>query len=198
MPDIVLASASETRKAMLQAAGVTARAIPANIDETAVLESLRSSNASPRDCADTLAELKAVKVSRAHPGHYVLGADQILECAGAIFEKAATRSGARDALKTLRGREHTLYSAAVLAWDGAPIWRHVSQARLRMRAFSDEFLEWYLAKAGPVLTASVGAYAIEGLGAQLIERIEGDAFTIQGLPLLPLLEVLRANGVVME
>jgi septum formation protein len=195
---LILASESASRKAMLTAAGVPFTAMAAHVDETAILDSMWAENAKPRDIADALAELKALKVSRKAPGAFVLGGDQVLECAGRLFEKAKSVERARETLVALRGKRHRLISAAVIARDGAAIWRHADEATLTMRDFTDEFLDQYIETAGTILTSSVGAYALEGLGIQLFSQIRGDSFTIQGLPLLPVLEALRTQGVIAE
>jgi septum formation protein len=193
---LILASESASRKAMLTAAGVPFTAVAAYIDETAILESMQAEGASPRNIADALAELKAVKISRNHPGALVLGGDQMLDCEGRLFEKAGTPAQARETLVTLRGKRHRLTSAAVIARDGAAIWRHVDEAHLTMRNFSDDFLESYVVAAGSILTSSVGAYALEGLGLQLFSKIQGDSFTIRGMPLMQILEALRLQGAI--
>ncbi len=166
---------------------------PARVDEEAAKASLRTQGLAPRGQADALAELKAVSVSQRAPG-FVIGADQMLALDGEVFDKPADLAEARAHLLRLRGRRHELVTALVIAVDGAPIWRHVETPRLEMRDFSDDFLESYLERAGARLCASVGAYQLEGLGAQLFERIEGDYFSILGLPLLPLLAFLREHG----
>jgi septum formation protein len=188
---LILASESESRKRMLAHAHVPFTAMPAHIDETAILDSMKAEGVKPRDIADALAETKALKISRSHPGALVLGCDQMLECGGELFEKAKTPEAAREVLRKLRGRRHRLISAAVIATGGAPVWRHVDEAELSMRPFTDEFLERYVRDAGTILTSSVGAYALEGLGAQLFAQVRGDAYTIQGMPLVPILEALR-------
>ena len=195
MAAVILASGSATRKAMLRDAGVSFTIDVASIDETSVLESLQAEQAKPRDAADILAEMKAVKVSLKHQGALVIGADQILSLGPKFFEKPNDMASARRQLLELRGQSHILSSAAVVARDGAAIWREVREAKLTMRPFSDAFLDDYLAKAGPAILTSVGGYQVEGLGAQLFSRIDGDHFTILGLPLLPLLDMLRAQGV---
>jgi septum formation protein len=194
MPSVVLASGSATRQAMLRSAGVDFAVDVAAIDETTVLESLQAEGAKPRDAADTLAEMKAVKVSAKHAGALVIGADQILSLGPRFFSKPVDLAAARKQLQDLRGQMHQLTTAVVVARDGSPIWREVREAKLIMRPFSDEFLDDYLAKAGNAVLTSVGAYQIEGLGAQLFSRIDGDHFTILGLPLLPLLDMLRTQG----
>ena len=191
---VVLASASASRRALLSAAGVDVLVDPAHVDEAALKASLAAEGASPAAIAEALAELKAARVSARQAGRLVIGCDQILECGGRSFDKPTDLAAARHQLQDLRGRPHSLYSAAVALRDGARLWHHVGRADLSMRQFSDSFLDFYLAAAGSAATASVGAYQLEGLGAQLFDRIEGDYFTILGLPLLPLLEFLRGQG----
>lgn len=195
---LILASASEARSAMLEAAGVAVRVDPARIDEAAVKAAMIAEAAPPRDLADSLAELKAQRVSARWPGALVLGADQVLVAEGRIYDKPGDLDGARSQLRALRGQTHWLLSAAVIALDGAAIWRHVGQARLAMRPFTDAFLEDYLARAGAAVLGSVGGYRLEGLGAQLFARVEGDYFTVLGLPLLEVLGFLRARGEIPE
>ena len=191
---VVLASASTARAALLRAAGVAAAVDAAAIDEAEVKASLRSVQASAANMAQTLAELKAQRVSLRHPGALVVGADQILECDGHIFDKPAELSEARRQLLALRGRHHQLWSAVVLVRDGQRLWHHVGRADLLMREFSERFLDDYLRSAGDAALSSVGSYQIEGLGLQLFAGVDGDYFTILGLPLLPLLDILREQG----
>jgi len=198
MTALILASASPARAALLAAAGIDAEIAPARIDETAIKQAMLAANAPPRDLADSLAELKALRISARRPGRLVLGADQVLVCEGQVFDKTPDRAAARAQLLALRGRTHQLLSAAVIALDGAPLWRHVGTARLTMRPFSETFLEEYLDRIGDLAMSSVGCYHLEGLGAQLFTRVEGDYFTVLGLPLLELLGFLRARGVLTE
>jgi septum formation protein len=180
---------------MLQAAGVSIEVVPARVDESELKIALRGQGADPAEVAVALAELKALRVSRGHPGRLVLGADQMLDCDGAWLDKPESPEAARDQLLTLRGRRHRLTSAAVLARDGARIWHHTAAGHLTMRGFTEAFLDGYLAEAGAGVLGSVGAYQLEGLGAQMFERIEGDYFVILGLPLLPVLDILREQNV---
>ncbi|MFP3943088.1 MAG: Maf family protein [Alphaproteobacteria bacterium] len=195
-PPLVLASASAVRRRLLEQAGVPFRVRPAGVDEAGVIASLRAEEAAPRHVADLLAELKAVQISRGEAQAFTLGADQVLVLDGELFQKPEDIAGARAHLRRLRGKTHELLTAAVLAREGAPIWRHVAVSKLTMRPFSDEFLESYLARNGEAVLASVGAYFLEEEGVQLFSRIDGDYFSILGLPMLPLLDILRRHGVV--
>jgi septum formation protein len=188
---LILASASTARAEMLRAAGVAIEIIPARVDESELKLSLKQQGADPETAAIALAELKALQVSRSRPGRLVLGADQMLDCDGTWFDKPESRADAGQQLRTLRDKTHRLTSAAVLARDGQRIWHHAAAARLTMRAFTDAFLEGYLDQAGDAVLSSVGAYQLEGVGAQMFRKIDGDFFTILGLPLLPVLDILR-------
>lgn len=193
---IVLASQSPARRAMLDAAGVAHEAMPAHVDEDGVTAGLHAENASPDRIADALAELKAVKISRKLPGVLVLGADSVVVTAdGTLIAKPETRAGAEIQLRQLAGTTHRLISAAVIAENGMPIWRAGGSVRLTMRSLSDAFITQYLDAEGGAVLGCVGCYRIEGLGAQLFTRVEGDQFTVRGLPLLAVLDFLRVRGV---
>ena len=198
MIGLILASQSASRKAMLAAAGVPFVAEAAGVDEESVKLAMQSEGADARRLADALAELKAVKVSRRHPTALVLGCDSTVAAAdGSLIDKAETRAQSAAQLRALAGTTHKLTSAAVVAQGGITVWRHVDTAKLTMRAFSDAFLESYLDAEWPAIGGCVGGYRLEGLGAQLFSRVEGDHFTILGLPLLPLLDWLRVRGVLL-
>ncbi len=195
---VVLASASAVRAELLRRAGVAVAVDPARIDEAAIKESLLAEGAPPRDIADKLAELKALRVGVRHETALVLGADQVLVHRGEILDKPEDLAEARAHLLRLRGQPHELLSAAVIVLQGAPVWRHVGEARLTMRPFSDAFIDRYLQQVGARALTSVGAYQLEDLGAQLFARVDGDYFTVLGLPLLEVLGFLRARGVLPE
>lgn len=188
---LILASGSPFRKAMLVSAGLDVNAVPAEIDERAVEAPLQDSGVSPEDVAVILAEAKALDVSGRRPGALVLGCDQTLSLGDEVFHKPADMEGARGHLLALSGKTHQLNSAAVLVRDGEVLWRHVAIANLTMRKLEPGFIGRHLARVGDKALSSVGAYQIEGEGIQLFEKVEGDYFTIVGLPLLPLLSELR-------
>lgn len=196
---LILASGSVARKSMLTAAGLAFEVIPANVDEDAI----RSLMISESDCVEAadvavvLAVEKALDVARANPDALVIGSDQILARGRRMFSKAATLAEARETLDRLRGHTHELVSAVAIAHGDEVLWQTVDSAELTMRKFSDEFLGLYLEKAGNKILHSVGCYELEGAGIQLFEKIEGDYFTILGMPLLPLLTELRHRGLVM-
>ena len=193
---ILLASASRFRKALLDNAGIAVEAVPAEIDERAVEEAVDRTGVTPADIAQILAEAKAAEVSERYPDAWVVGSDQVLSLDGELLHKAADMGEARRRLLKLSGHTHVLDTGVVLARAGKAVWRHVSTARMTMRPLTPEFVGRYLSQAGSGVLASVGAYQIEGPGIQLFERIEGDHFTIVGLPMLPLLEALRAHGAI--
>ena len=191
---IILASKSAARRAVLTGAGVPFEVAVAGVDEDAVKTAMLAQGATPRDVADALAEIKAVKISAGRPG-FVIGSDQTLEFEGQLYDKAETLEAAAERLKTMRGKPHKLHSAVVVAKDGAPIWREIVSATLTMRDFSDAFLDEYLALEGEEMLGSVGCYRLEGPGAQLFAKIEGDYFAILGLPLMGLLDLFRRHQV---
>jgi septum formation protein len=195
---LVLASASAVRAALLRQAGLEPVLDPARVDEDALKRGMRAEQADAARIAEALAELKAQRVSARRAGDFVIGADQMLHCDGALFDKPENREQARSHLLALHGKTHELVTAVAVVRDGARLWRHTERARLTMRSFSDAFLESYLDEIGAEAIASVGAYQLEGVGAQLFSRIEGDYFSILGLPLLPLLHFLRGHGIVAE
>ena len=198
MTPVILASASTARASLLRGAGVEFEIVPAAVEEDRLKASLRQEGASPRDVADALSELKAVRVSAPRPQAIVVGADQILEYDGEVLNKPKDRAALELQLRRLRGGRHKLVTAAVLAQDGRAFWRHVAETTLWMRNFSEAFLEWYLAQEGENLFGCVGGYRLEGAGVQLFERIEGDYFSILGLPLVPLLAALREQGALLS
>jgi septum formation protein len=174
-------------------AGVAFDADTAPVDEAGIKESFKHEGASTAAAAIAIGEMKALRVSQRRPGRLVVGADQMLDLDGEWFNKPASRAEARDHLIKLRGRAHRLTSAVVVVQDGQRVWHHVSSATMTMRAFTEHFLYDYINREGDKLLSSVGAYRLEGLGVQLFQAIEGDYFTILGLPLLPLLDFLRTR-----
>jgi septum formation protein len=194
MAAVILASASAARMAILKAAGVAFTSRPASIDERAIAAPLLADGHTPAEVASLLADEKALAISREVPSAMVIGADQALDFDGALWSKPASRSAARAQLVRLSGRSHRLESAVSVAEEGRIVWRHVGSATLTMRELSAIEIDRYLATAGDAALASVGAYQIEGPGIQLFARIDGDYFTILGLPLLPLLGFLREEG----
>ncbi|HEY0624208.1 nucleoside triphosphate pyrophosphatase [Sphingomonas sp.] len=191
---IVLASTSASRRAMLTAAGVPHEALPAHVDEDAAKAAMQG--VAPRDLADALAELKALKVSQRVPGTLVLGCDSVVAIEdGTLLDKPADRAEAERHLRLLSGRRHDLYSAAVFAENGRPVWRHVDRARLAVRPLYDKFIAEYLDVEWPAIAGCVGCYRVEGPGVQLFSRMEGSHYTILGMPLLNILDYLRTRGV---
>jgi septum formation protein len=189
---LLLASKSAARLGLLQAAGIPVEVVPAAIDERAI--EARSGLTGPGEIAALLAREKARAVAHVHPDRLVLGADQTLALGDQRFSKPADRAAAREQLRALRGRTHTLHSAVTAVRAGAVLFEHVEAAHLTMRSFSDDFLERYLDTVGEAATASVGGYQLEGAGIQLFERVEGDHSTVLGLPLFALLDWLRRAG----
>ncbi|MBR0659198.1 septum formation protein Maf [Roseomonas oryzicola] len=195
LPRIVLASASTARRAVLEAAGLRFEALPAAVDEAEIKAAAQAEGIPPADAALMLADAKAERIARRDPEALVIGCDQLLVCEGVWFDKPADLPAARAQLQALRGRTHDLVTAVVCHRHGGRVWQHVAVPRMTMRDFSNAFLDAYLAAEGEVLTRSVGAYRLEGLGAQLFARIQGDQPAILGVPLLPLLAFLRQHGV---
>ncbi|MCW3834889.1 Maf family protein [Sphingomonas canadensis] len=192
---LVLASQSASRRAMLDAAGVPHEAMAALVDEQAAKESLLARQVAPRDLADALAELKALKVSARDPAALVLGGDSVVALAdGSLLDKPESRSQARDHLRRMSGATHSIYSAAVIAEGGRPVWRFVDRARLHVRPLSDAFVESYLDVEWPAIAGCVGCFRIEGPGVQLFTHTEGSHFTILGMPLMNILDYLRLRG----
>jgi septum formation protein len=189
---LIVASQSRARQMLLANAGISFDAIPADIDERSVQQN--SGLSTPGEIAGLLAREKAGFVSSKNPGRYVVGADQTLALGNRLFSKPAGRAQAADQLRLLAGHTHELHSAVVVARDGKIVLSDVVVARMTMRRLDESEIETYLDQAGEVVTTSVGAYQLEGLGVHLFERIEGDHFTILGLPLLPLLAFLRGEG----
>jgi septum formation protein len=189
---LILASQSQVRQALLANAGLSCEAVPAAIDERTIQRN--SGLTRGGEIAARLACEKARNVALRQPGRYVIGADQTLECDGRLFNKPEGRAGAAEHLRALSGRTHTLHAGVAIVHDGRSLFENVSAARMTMRELSEEAIEAYLDMAGDAATASVGAYQIEKLGVHLFSRIDGDHFTILGLPLLPLLAFLRGRG----
>lgn len=193
---LLLASGSQTRRAILERAGISVEAVRPAIDEAEVKRALQADGASPFDCAELLAEMKAQRVAARYPGRVIIAADQMLVCNDIWFDKPPDRDHAQAQLLALSGKTHTLISAVVVFINGARTWHHVDSASLTMRPVSHDFVEHYLDSVGDTVFQSVGAYQLEGMGAQLFTRVEGDFFSILGLPLLPLLGYLRTRGLV--
>lgn len=189
---LILASQSRARQSLLANAGLAFESEPADVDERAIQQS--SGLSAPGEVAALLAREKARAVSGRHPGQYVIGADQTLALGSRIFNKPAGRAQAADQLRALSGHCHELHAAIAVAHDEKILFDHVAIARMTMRKLSDAEIETYLAEAGDAVTLSVGAYQLERVGVHLFERIEGDHFTILGLPLLPLLAFLRSDN----
>ncbi len=191
---LILASGSEIRAQLLRNAGVAVDIVPARIDEEAIRGALEAEAATPRDVADTLAELKAQRIAAKHPDALVIGCDQVLAFGQDILSKPETPEIALAQLKSLRGQKHQLLSAVVIYGEGKPLWRHVGVVRLHMRDASDAYLADYVARNWNSIRHSVGAYKLEEEGVRLFTRIEGDYFNVLGLPLLELLSYLTLRG----
>jgi septum formation protein len=192
---VVLASASVIRRTLLENAGVSLVVDPADVDESAIKERLIAQRIPTQGAAIELASAKAKAISTRHPGKLIVGADQILEHAGKWFDKPVDRAAAAAQLSRLAGTAHSLISAVAVIEDGVEVWRTAQSATLHMRPLSPDYIESYLARVGNAALTSVGGYQLEGLGAQLFTRVDGDYFTVLGLPLLPLLTYLRDRGV---
>lgn len=196
--EIVLASGSSIRQEMLKNAAVPFRVQAARVDEEAVRDALLAEKAPARDIADALAELKARKISAKNPSALVIGCDQVLSFENQLLSKPATREAAYDQLTMLRGKRHQLLSAAVICENGEPIWRFVGVVRLQMREASDAYLNAYLDRNWPALSQTVGGYKLEEEGVRLFTRVDGDYFTVLGMPLLELLSYLTLRGVLPQ
>ncbi len=193
---IILASGSSIRAQLLENAGVPFTVQTARVDEETAKRALLAEDASPRDIADTLAEMKARKVSDKSPGAMVLGCDQVLDFDGRLLSKPESPADALAQLRAMRGKRHMLLSAAVIYQDGEPIWRHVGQVRLRMRMSSDAYLRNYVDRNWDSIRHAVGAYKLEEEGVRLFATIDGDYFNVLGMPLLELLNFLAVKGVI--
>lgn len=193
---IILASASATRADLLRNAGVPFEQTVARVDEQSIKEALQAEGAPPRDIADALAEAKARKIGQKHPSAMVIGCDQVLAFKGQIFSKPKSPTEARQQLDHLRDARHSLFSAAVIYHEGKPIWRQIGEAKLRMRAFTDAYLDAYVARTWDDIQHSVGGYQLESEGIRLFQSVEGDYFHVLGMPLLELIAFLTLRGVI--
>lgn len=196
--DVILASGSSIRQQLLRNAGLDFKVQPARIDEEAIKQALLAEDGTPRDIADALAEMKARKISDKQPGALVLGCDQVLSFDGALLSKPASRRDARIQLQKMRGHRHELISAVVIYEDGKPVWRHVGVVRMSMRRFSDDYLDGYIDRNWESIRHAVGAYKLEEEGVRLFTQIDGDYFTVLGIPLLNLLSYLGLRGVLEQ
>lgn len=195
---IILASGSEIRATLLRNAGIAFDVEVAKVDEEMLRMGLEAEQAPPRDIADALAEAKAAKVARKNPEALVIGCDQVLDFEGQVFSKPKNVEDARDQLKALRGKRHTLLSAVVIFHEGEPVWRHIGMVRLQMRDFSDAYLEEYLERNWESIRWSVGGYKLEEEGVRLFHRVDGDYFNVLGMPLIEVLNYLMVRGDLMS
>ncbi len=196
MTALILASASEIRQTLLRQAGIPFKAHAARIDEATITAAMSDEGGTARDIADALAEFKARKIAAKHPDAMVIGCDQVLEFRGNLLSKPTGLEDAISQLIMLRGQQHKLLSAIVVYENGEPIWRHVGQVRLLMRDLSDDYIAKYMSRNWPGIADSVGSYKLEQEGSRLFSRIEGDYFTVLGLPLLELVGFLTQRGVI--
>lgn len=197
MDKLILASGSQIRQQILKNAGLEFEVITRPVDEAEIKASMQANGATISEIADSLAEAKARRVSSQHPG-LVIGADQILDFGGQIFDKPVNMEDARARLIQMRGQRHQLVGGCVICDNGLPVWRNLSISTLTMRNFSDRFLDEYVAREGDAILSSVGAYRLEGPGIQLFSKIEGDYFAILGLDLLPILAFLRQRKAILS
>ena len=196
--ELILASGSDIRQQLLRNAGLKFSVQPARVDEDMVRDALLTEGAPARDIADALAEMKARKIGDKNPGAMVIGCDQVLSLDKTLLSKPATPEEARDQLGQMRGRRHELLSAAVIYEGGKPVWRHVGVVRLTMHRFSDAYLDGYIERNWESIRHSVGAYKLEEEGVRLFSQIDGDYFTVLGLPFLDLLSYLGLRGVIEQ
>lgn len=196
MTALILASSSEIRQTLLRQAGIAFKAHAARIDETEITAAMVGDGSTTRDIADALAEFKARKIAAKHPDAMVIGCDQVLEFRGTLLSKPGDLEDAISQLIMLRGQQHKLLSAIVVYENQEPVWRHVGQVRLLMRDLSDDYIAKYMSRNWPGISDSVGSYKLEEEGSRLFSRIEGDYFTVLGLPLLELIGFLIQRGVI--